>query len=163
FPRLSLGAVWQHVLLKPSSGREVLAKEPVELLFVESAWAGNGGAWRYHLTGPSAPRDNLVELLRWCQERGIPTVFWNKEDPAHFEDFLDTARLFDHVFTTDINRIDEYRRRLGHDRVDVLEFAAAQAIHNPIRAHGNGPIGDIAFAGMYFAHKYPERRAQMDL
>lgn len=163
FSRLSFGAEWQQILLKPSSWRELLSTEPVDLLFVESAWAGNGGAWKYHLTGPSAPRDSLVELVRWCQERGIPTVFWNKEDPAHFEDFLDTASLFDHVFTTDINTINAYRRRLGHDRVHVLTFAAAQTIHNPIRAHGNGPIGDVAFAGMYFAHRYPERRAQMEL
>lgn len=163
FSRMAFEYEWQQVLLKPSSWREVLESDPVDLVFVESAWAGNGGAWRYHLTGPTAPRPALVEMLEFCRERGIVTVFWNKEDPAHFEDFLATAKLFDHVFTTDSNMLPAYRERLGHDRVGALSFAAQAAIHNPIRAHGRGPARDVAFAGMYFAHKYPERREQMEL
>lgn len=162
FSRLAFEFEWDQVLLKPSSWREVLESEPIDLLFVESAWAGNGGAWRYHLTGPSAPRPAFVELVEWCREQGIPTVFWNKEDPAHFEDFLDSAQLFDQVFTTDSNMVAAYRERLGHDRVDTLSFAAQPAIHNPIRGHGRGPERDVAFAGMFFAHKYPERRQQME-
>ena len=86
-----------------------------------------------HLTGPSAPRPALVELVDWCREHGVPTVFWNKEDPVHYDDFLDTARLFDHVWTTDVERLDDYRRDLGHDRVGVLPFAAQPAVHNPVR------------------------------
>ncbi|WP_245861897.1 glycosyltransferase family protein [Sanguibacter antarcticus] len=163
FSRLAFGFEWEQVLLEPSSWQRVLEDRPVDVLFVESAWAGNGGAWSYHLTGPTAPRPAFVELVAWCREHGVPTVFWNKEDPAHFEDFLDAARLFDHVFTTDSAMVPAYRDRLGHDRVGTLGFAAQPVIHNPVRAHGRGPERDVAFAGMYFAHKYPERREQMDL
>jgi len=163
FSRLAFEYEWQQVLLKPSSWREQLEAEPIDVLFVESAWAGNGGAWRYHLTGPTAPRPALVEMVQFCRDAGIPTVFWNKEDPAHFEDFLETAALFDHVFTTDSTMVPAYVEHLGHERVGTLSFAAQPAIHNPIRAHGRGPERDVAFAGMYFAHKYPERREQMDL
>jgi spore maturation protein CgeB len=163
FSRLALGYEWHQVEVRPSTWREVLEAEPVDLLFVESAWAGNGGAWRYHLTGPSAPRPALVELVEWCRARGVPTVFWNKEDPAHFEDFLDTARLFDQVLTTDSDRLEAYRTALGHDRVGVLPFAAQPAVHNPVRSGRGHQTRDIAFAGMYFAHRYPERREQMDL
>jgi len=163
FSRLAFEHEWHQILLKPSSWKRVLEAQPIDLLFVESAWAGNGGAWRYHLTGPSAPRPDLVELVKWCQETGVPTVFWNKEDPAHFDDFLETAKLFDFVFTTDSARLPEYRAQLGHDRVDVLTFAAAPAIHNPIRSRGDSPTRDVSFAGMYFTHKYEDRREQMDL
>ncbi|RXR26914.1 glycosyltransferase [Oerskovia turbata] len=163
FSRLAFAFEWDQVLLSPSTWRDTLAEQPIDLLFVESAWNGNGGAWQYHLTGPSAPMPEVVELVAYCRERGIPTVFWNKEDPAHFEDFLDTAALFDHVCTTDVHRVPDYVERLGHDRVSVLPFAAQPAIHNPVRSHGRGPERDVAFGGMYFAHKYPERREQMDL
>ncbi|GAA4719295.1 glycosyltransferase [Isoptericola chiayiensis] len=159
FSRMAFGPEWQQVLLKPSSWVEQL--DGLDLVFVESAWAGNGGAWRYHLTGPTAPRPAVTEMLAACHERGIPTVFWNKEDPVHFDDFVDTARLFDRVYTTDVNRLRAYREALGHDRVGVLEFAAQPAIHNPVRADGAGPERDVAFAGTWFAHKYPERREQM--
>ena len=163
FSRLAFAYEWEQVLLKPSSWRSVLEREPIDLLFAESAWAGNGGAWRYHMTGPTAPRSEFVELVGWCRDQGIPTVFWNKEDPAHFEDFIDAAELFNWVFTTDSARLSDYRERLGHGNVDVLTFGAAPAIHNPIRPNGFSPTRDVCFAGMYFAHKYPERREQMDL
>ncbi|WP_235915398.1 glycosyltransferase family protein [Puerhibacterium puerhi] len=161
FSRLAFGYEWQQVLLKPSAWPEQL--EGLDLVFVESAWKGNGGAWQYHLTGPTAPRPALVEMLAACRDRGVPTAFWNKEDPAHFEDFLDTARLFDRVYTTDTTVVPAYRERLGHDRVGVLPFGAQPAIHSPVRAHGHERSGDVAFAGTWFAHKYPERRAQMEL
>lgn len=162
FSRLAFGYEWEQVLLKPSSWRDPL-DAGLDLVFVESAWKGNGGAWQYHLTGPTAPRPALVEMLAECSTRGIPTVFWNKEDPAHFEDFIDTAALFDRVYTTDSTKVADYVERLGHDRVGVLAFGAQPAIHNPVRTHGRGPQRDVAFAGTWFAHKYPERREQMEL
>lgn len=148
--------------LTPAAWREELAGE-VDLLFVESAWNGNGGAWQYQLTGSKAPSAALRELVAHCRERNIPTVFWNKEDPPHFDDFLDTAALFDVVFTSDVNKVESYRAALEHDRVAPLSFAAQPSIHNPIRIPGLHQRGDVAFAGMYFAHKYPERREQMQL
>lgn len=162
FSRLAFAPEWDQVALTPKTWPEELTAG-LDLLFVESAWNGNRGAWQYHLTGTSAPRPALVELVEACRAAGVPTVFWNKEDPVHFEDFLDSARLFDRVYTTDVGRLPAYAEALGHDRVGVLEFAAQPAVHNPVRVHGRGPERDVAFAGMYFAHKYPERREQMDL
>lgn len=162
FSRLALGYEWQQVEPAPGTWREDLDRAPVDLLFVESAWAGNGGAWRHMLTGPAAPAQPLRDLVAHCAARAIPTVFWNKEDPAHFDDFLATAALFDHVLTTDEGRVAAYRSALGHDRVGVLGFAAQPAIHNPVRTHGDGPQGDVAFAGTWYAHKYPERREQLE-
>ncbi|WP_349829355.1 glycosyltransferase family protein [Brevibacterium litoralis] len=136
--------------------------EGLDMVFVESAWNGNDGAWQYQLTGTNGVKQPFKDLMAACREAGVPTVFWNKEDPPHFEDFLEAAALFDVVFTSDERLVPEYRDRLGHDRVGVLGFAAQPAIHNPARPdHGFQEYG-IAFAGMYFAHKYPERREQMD-
>ncbi|WP_284980194.1 glycosyltransferase [Arthrobacter sp. fls2-241-R2A-200] len=104
-----------------------------------------------------------MALLSWCRQNDIPTVFWNKEDPPHFDDFLLAAKEFDVVFTTDENKISDYHRALGHNRIRVLPFAAQPAIHNPIRPPKGRHARDVAFAGMYFAHKYPERREQLRL
>jgi spore maturation protein CgeB len=154
---------WDQVEVTPSTWRSQLEAQPVDLLFVESAWHGNHDAWQFHLTGPSAPTAAVVGLVNWCRAHGIPTVFWNKEDPAHYDDFLAAARLFDHVYTTDSTCIERYELDLGHERVDVLPFAAQQSIHNPVRPVRGHQSRDIAFAGTYFAHKYPERRQQLDL
>ncbi|WP_298886916.1 glycosyltransferase [uncultured Serinicoccus sp.] len=162
FTELCLRYEWTQVMLTPERWRAQLHAQPVDLLFVESAWNGNGGAWKYGLTGSRAPITPLQDLVAHCQDLGLPTVFWNKEDPVHFEDFLGTAALFDHVFTTEAELIPEYRSRLGHDRVSALPFAAASWIHNPVRRRA-GTQGDIAFGGMYYRHRFPERRAQLDL
>lgn len=160
-------AAWGHEFttypLTPASWEQTLRANPIDLLLVESAWSGSNGTWRYKLTGSNAPAPELTALTRYCKAQGIPTVFWNKEDPPHFEDFLETAKLFDVVFTSDANKIPDYCRVLGHNRVQALSFAAQEAIHNPIRPNHGYHERDIAFAGMYFAHKYPERRQQMDL
>ena len=157
---------WDQVELSPKSWPTQVAdaegRQLIDLLFVESAWHGNGDLWQYHLTGASAPAAALVELVERCRELGVPTVFWNKEDPVHYEDFLDTAKLFDHVWTTDAECLPRYERDLGRT-AGLLPFAAQPAIHNPIRPRTGHASRDIGFGGMYFVHKYPERREQMDL
>ena len=163
FSMLAWSYEFETIAVTPSAWREQLAEAPVDLLLVESAWHGNKDAWQYQLTGSKAPSEPLRELVAHCREHGIPTVFWNKEDPPHFEDFLDTAKLFDQVFTTDVTLLPRYREELGHDRVEVLPFAAQSAVHNPIRPKHGHQERDVAFAGMYFAHKFPERREQMDM
>ncbi|MDQ0095953.1 glycosyltransferase family protein [Paeniglutamicibacter psychrophenolicus] len=163
FSAQAWGYEWDCIAVKPDTWLEELTAEPVGLLFVESAWAGNGKAWSYHLTGTSAPRPAIVELVEWCKSQQIPTVFWNKEDPPHYEDFLATARLFDTVLTSDSTQIDRYKTDLGHDRIHALSFAAQPVVHNPIRPQQGFQARDVAFAGMYFAHKFPERREQMDM
>lgn len=154
---------WDVVEPTPSDWRETIDNHKPDFLFVESAWEANGGSWRYHIVGATAPRPALVEMVKYCQALGIRTIFWNKEDPPHFEDFLPTATLFDHVFTTDGKMIESYKQRLGHDRVELLAFAAQPKIHNPARVERLARSQPIVFGGMYFREKYPERRQQLDI
>src|SRR5699024_5063414 len=123
FSLLAWTPEFETVLLTPAEWRDQLRETPIDMLLVESAWAGNHGAWQYQLTGSQAPRQDLVELVEYCRNQSIPTVFWNKEDPSHFEDFIDSAKLFDMVFTTDSTLVPKYQEVLGHARVDSLSFA----------------------------------------
>lgn len=161
FSVLAFQYEWDQVLITPEDWQQVLPERSPDLLFVESAWQGNDGAWRLHMTRDDKPSDELRALVTWCQQQGIPTVFWNKEDPPNYDRFLETARLFDQVFTVDADRIPAYQRDLGHDRIDLLPFAAQPAIHNPVR-RGKGRVYDVAFAGTWFAEKHPDRRRQLE-
>lgn len=161
FSAQSFGFEWTTTELSRENWADEL--DGLDFVFVESAWNGNAGDWKFKLTGPSGPGTEIVELLAECRRRGLPTVFWNKEDPPHFEDFLPLAKLVDVVFTSDVRLVADYTEAVGHNRVAPLPFAAQPAIHNPARPTRNFAARDIAFAGMYFAHKYPERREQMDL
>ncbi|HEX6468127.1 MAG TPA: glycosyltransferase [Streptosporangiaceae bacterium] len=160
FTAMSLRYEWRQVTPGPDDWREVLERERPELLFVESAWFGNGKRWGLHIAGPEGPSQTLRDLVAWCRAQGVPTVFWNKEDPPNFDRFIEAAKLFDHVFTTCGEMIPRYREILGHDRVGVLSFAAQPRIHNPVNVPG-GRRHEVAFAGTYFQHKHPRRAEQM--
>src|SRR5699024_7981643 len=153
FSEQSLGFEWTTIPLSRAVWPNQL--DELDFVLVESAWNGNDGDWKYKLTGTSGPSAEIIALLAECRRRGLPTVFWNKEDPPHFDDFLPLAKLVDVVFTSDSRLIPDYQSVVGHDEVAALPFAAQPAIHNPTRPVKNFAARDIAFAGMYFAHKYP--------
>lgn len=153
---------WNLVLPTPENWGALLHDTSPDALFIESAWEGNDGSWKYHLVGETAPRPAIRELIAAARSRGIPVAFWNKEDPPHFLDFLPLAQLVDIVFTTDGDVIPRYREALGHERIYLLPFAAQPAIHNPARIDGVKRDRQIVFGGMYFRDKYPERKSQMD-
>ncbi|MFQ2103608.1 glycosyltransferase [Aeromonas rivipollensis] len=122
-----------------------------EMLMIESAWRGKNDLWGSKVGHMS---QEVVSIVEWCRSNNVPTVFWNKEDPVHFETFLNTAKLFDYVFTTDIDCISRYKTALGHDRIYFLPFAAQPKVNNPIEKYQRRDA--FCFAGAYYA-KYPER------
>ena len=151
------------IRLTKGAWREQIERDRPRFLLVESAWRGNRGNWRGLVKYATQVADNPLDaLVDYCKSRGIPTVFWNKEDPPNFEDFVDAAAKFDYVFTTDANCIERYRDRLGHERIAALPFAAQPAIHNPI---GKQECDDyeIAFAGTWYGQKHEERGALLPI
>jgi spore maturation protein CgeB len=162
FSALALRYEWDQVEVLPGRWRTQLEDPRLpDLLFVESAWQGNGGAWRLAMTSSGPIREELRELVAWCRDQGVATVFWNKEDPPNYDRFIETARWFDHVLTVDADRLPDYRRDLGHDQVGLLPFGAQPRLHNPIQ-RDHGREHEVAFAGSYFTDKHAERRAQVD-
>ncbi|HSN43863.1 MAG TPA: glycosyltransferase [Propionibacteriaceae bacterium] len=164
FSEIAFRFEWDQLVISKPTWRDELTRRRPDLLFVESAWRGNGGGWNSAMTAEGGPSEALRELVAWCRGEGIPTVFWNKEDPPNYDRFIETAKLFDQVFTVDADKLPAYVIDLGHDRVGLLPFGAQPRIHNPIRrdkAGADRPY-NVAFAGTYFAEKHPERREQMD-
>ena len=162
FSNLAFGYEVGLADLTPADWRERLASRRPDLLLVESAWRGTDDSWRRMVSSTNGVNEELRALVEWCRGHDIPTVFWNKEDPANFEHFSSTASLFDYIFTTAEECIPEYRRLARHDRIDVLPFAAAPRIHNPVQVPG-GRSRHVAFAGTYYARKHPERKVQMEI
>ena len=144
-----------HQLTPASWKSELVAFEP-EMLFIESAWRGKEDLWGSKVVHNS---NELQGIVQWCRDRSISTVFWNKEDPVHFQSFLNTAMQFDYVFTTDIDCISRYKATLGHEQVYLLPFACQPATHNPIELYERKDA--ISFAGAYYV-RYPERANDLE-
>lgn len=160
--------------LLPNNWREVMSKRQPDLFLCESAWSGRDPVahpWQGKIyTRKSAPQDRRAELLAildYCRLRGIPTVFWNKEDPVHSLDpernFVRTALEFDYIFTTDEGSLERYAS-LGRPDAQVLKFAYQPSIYRPptpqeLEEHPRDRT--VVFAGGWYAD-HPERGPVME-
>lgn len=138
-----------------------------DFLFVESAWRGYKNSWQGKIASyayRSSQKNELRKLIDYCRKKKITTVFWNKEDPFHFDRFSDAAALFDVVYTTDADSLHRYHA-LPHQsfqHVGVLMFASqsrrVQTEKYDVRLPG------VAFLGGYYGNELAERsRLQEDV
>ncbi|OYU33839.1 FkbM family methyltransferase [Novosphingobium sp. PASSN1] len=152
FTRSSYAPECELLELDPDTWREQLEAFMPDLVFIESAWRGFEGKWSLKVSNRSP---EIMGVIAWAARNRVPSMFWNKEDPVHFGGFQHIAQAVDHVFTTDIDCIARYRRKVGHNRVYLLPFAAQPLTHNPIEKFERQNA--FCFAGSYYL-KYPERQ-----
>ncbi|OOF69972.1 glycosyltransferase [Rodentibacter caecimuris] len=132
--------------------------------FIESCWKGNFGAWEYAFTSPNLQHQNAQNLLKaldTAKARHFPVIFWNKEDPMHYDKFLPISSKCDIIFTTDSNKVKDYQRDIPHAKVDTLLFAANINICNPANRF-RVESENICFAGSYYGVGHDDRKKQMD-
>lgn len=146
------------VLLTPSNWREVLQSGDIDLLLVESVWTGKNNVWLEHFRD-GKKFETLAFVADLAKDNDVPSVFWNKEDPFHFSEFIELAGHFGYVFTTDMGCIAKYKQILNHDRIFWLPFAAQPLLHNPAEEYER--IDGFCFAGAFYA-RYPWRGEFMD-
>jgi len=142
--------------LTPDGWKKEIDSFMPDLVFIESAWEGKDRLWYRKISHCSK---EYFEMTKYCQEKNIPIVFWNKEDPVYTDTFMAAARMADFVFTTDIDCIQLYKAQLGHDNVYHLHFAAQPKIHNPIEKYDRKD--KFCFAGAYY-HRYQQRAKIFD-
>jgi len=157
------------IFITPYNWREVFKSFSPDIFFCESAWSGiseYNNCWRGQIYRNKKVRyenrRELMNILEYCKNNNIPTVFWNKEDPAFWDNetynFVDTALHFDHIFTTAKECIPKYTE-LGHKSVDVLMFGV------PTHIFFFDPevkkVRKAVFAGSWYADQ-PERCKEME-
>lgn len=165
----SFAPEFEHAILEPDNWREVLEEFQPDFFLCESTWSGVDSRrrpWRGQIYASARfPRENrgkLLEILAYCREKSIPTVFWNKEDPTHFHDrvndFVSTASKFDYVLTTAEEVVDEYAKFMPAERVGVLQFGVQPRDFNPLS--GTERTDRAVFAGAWY-DVHPERSETM--
>lgn len=138
----------------------------IDFILVESAWLGQNREWQYHIASyPEHEKRNnnkLKSLINWAKKHNIPTIFWNKEDPYHFEQFIDSASLFDFIFTTDSNSILRYKKICPYTPVYYLNFPFQPKIHYPAPILQKISYPSL-FMGSYMHHMFPKRKEWQDI
>ena len=158
---------WNSIPLRSDDYLSRLRKSGhIDLLFVESVWRGAGNSWTHsfvkkkkQVTPPGIKQ--ITKLLNECKLRKIPTIFWAKEDPVHFDHFVTSASMFDYIATTDSNCLPKYKKLCKNSKVFVLPFAAQIDLHQPqgldLRAL------NVCFAGTCRNNQYPNRAKAMEI
>ncbi|WP_287123979.1 glycosyltransferase [Chromohalobacter sp.] len=145
---------------RPDNWYGLAKKYSPSLVFIESAWKGNGGSWQYRVGSyNNKPGQELDQIASWARQENIPSVFWNKEDPVHHDKFMEAAGLADHIFTTDQNMVESYKKRTGRQSVHALPFAAQPTLHKPAPLRGR--LKKSCFAGSWYGNRHAERGEAM--
>ena len=152
--------------ITPLNYKIVLRFWKPDILFVESAWQGYKNKWKYKIASyPDYPKRNnekLKKVVKYAKALGITTVFWNKEDGVHFDRFVNSAVLFDHIFTVDENCIPKYKALVDKAvTVDTLMFAVQSKFHNFTGLNFNSTKAN--FVGSYSTHIHDKRRYWQDM
>ena len=132
----------------------------IDILLVTTAWRGQGNEWSELPKKDSATRQLLVQdIIPMAQSRGIPVIFYSKEDPPNFVTFVDIAVHCDAILTSAEESCGRYAELVPSDvPIDVLPFGVSHAHHNPM---GCMRFRERiwSFAGSWHNHKYPGRRS----
>ncbi len=160
---------FKAITFEPGNWKNIFEENKPDLFFCESAWAGIDSKkrpWRGKIYSSinfaKENRVELLEILKYCKEHSIPTMFWNKEDPTHYTDkvhnFVDTAIKFDYIFTTAEECVDMYKNEYHCKNVHCLPFATQPKFFNPIEKYDRSDA--IVFAGSWYA-QHEERCIDM--
>lgn len=163
---------FEIIEITPEDWLDKFKKEKPDIFFCESTWHGychgQNGVWSGKIQKLDDPEENrtvLFEILNYCKQNNIPTIFWNKEDPVYYrqngEFFTDTASRFDYIFTSAEEVIDDYKKDFNHENVFSLMFAGQPKLFNPLKFNDE-ETSDVVFAGSYYKH-HKDRMKVMDM
>ena len=132
----------------------------IHCFFCESAWNGVNGSWIGNIYNSiNFKYDNTKELkqiLNYCKKHKKKTIFWNKEDPAHYYDkkhnFVKTSLDFDIIYTTSTNCIPKYKKEHNKD-VKILDFFVNLKFFNPIKkTNKEHNSNTVTFYGSWYSY-----------
>jgi SAM-dependent methyltransferase len=145
--------------------KEIINDSTDIVLFV-SCWRGmQNDDWRGIGLGDENMLNKLFEIFDYGRIHGAKVVFQTIEDPSNYNVFLPIAKKTDYIFTSDYDKIDDYKRDTMNDKVFFLEYGVNPLIHNPIglnvvQEKKINTINTVFFAGSW-ATRYEERCQDM--
>jgi len=164
FTTNSFSSEFISVPVEPENWQAAFEEHQPDIFFCESAWSGPDPTrrpWKGKIYSsinfPYENRSALLKILAYCRKHGIPSIFWNKEDPTHYtdriNDFVKTATEFDFVFTSAAECVNGYKQEYGVTNAFSLPFATNPKLFNPIETSSRS--SNIVFAGSWYGnHKH---------
>lgn len=118
-----------------------------------SGWHGLHGEWQGAESIPA-----IAEVFRAAREQGIPTLFQTIEDPSNYARYLPIAKEATAIFTTDSDKIENYKADTGNDKVFTLKYGVNPTFHSPIGCRKKLALADEYDRGtVFFAGSWTDR------
>ena len=133
-----------------------------DFVIFATTWKGIDESWIGSSTANGPIRRQMITLAEEYNNRGIPTIFYSKEDPVNYNLFKSLAKHCQYVYTTASEVVPLYKTYTENDNVDVLQFGINPMIHNPVGTrteHAEKYKDEILFAGSWLS-KYPVRMTE---
>ena len=157
----SVSDVADFIYISPENWHDVLNEGIDAMLFI-STWNGiHNNEWK-GLGSKGLVRSLGLSILRECKKRNIPTIFYSKEDPPNYEQFLDYAQNSDYVFTSAAECIPLYEKDCGKRPLGAIPFAVNPILNNPIGSWNHKREKLVLFAGTWM-RRYPERCKEISI
>ncbi|WP_413382790.1 glycosyltransferase [Alkalihalobacillus sp. 1P02AB] len=132
----------------------------LDIFLLVTTWKGLDLSWK-GLGNPNIKRhrNDMEKIINLYKDNGIKTVFYSKEDPVNYDIFVELAKKCDYIFTTAIEKVEDYKRDCKNPNVNVLSFGINPTIHNPIGINKFAKRKEVLFAGSWY-NKYPKRQEE---
>src|SRR5699024_3292654 len=133
-----------------------------DFVIFATTWRGIDQSWVGASTANGPIRRQMIMLAEEYNDRGIPTIFYSKEDPVNYNLFKSLAKHCKYVYTSASEVVDTYKEYTGNESVDVLQFGVNPHIHNPVGTrtkYAEKYKDEILFAGSWLS-KYPVRMTE---
>lgn len=142
------------------SEREII--KDYDFVILATTWRGVDQSWMGAATANGPIRRQMIMMAEEYNKKGIPTVFYSKEDPVNYNLFKSLAKHCKFIYTTAQEVVKDYKEYTGNDNVKVLQFGVNPTIHNPVGSRSKFAEkykNQILFAGSWLS-KYPVRMTE---
>lgn len=154
--------------LYPDSYQDALDSGRLDFVLYVTCWHGRHDQVDTYYGNDPAGHERISAVFAAAHASGLPVVFQSIEDPPSYHAYLDLARQADYVFTSCEEKIPEYVRDLGHDRVFSCKFGVNPELNNPVGTGIRERLGNahlrnsVLFAGSWY-DEYPDRCVDTEL
>lgn len=142
--------------LYPDTYKQTIDEGGLDFVLYVTCWIGRYESDKPYYGNDPRGHERIVSVLQYAKDAGVPIVFQSIEDPPSYHEYLDLARMADIVFTSCEEKIPDYQRDLGHDRVFVSLFGINPLLNNPVgiglraRLHSACLRSTVFFAGTWY-------------
>lgn len=137
--------------------KSILENNDIDIFMFVSCWRGmDNNDWRAGNPNGALQKESIYEVIEICKEKGIPTVFQSIEDPSNYGSFADIAKRCNYIFTTDKDKINDYKNYCNNENVFLLEYGVNPLFHNPIGIKNQEKLDAVLFAGSWMK-RYSDR------